>query len=343
MNIEIQELKPFFREHLKRRGVEITSPQRHSVIRCPFHQEKTGSFTIYEDHGHCFGCGWHGDIIDLEAAITGRCRKRDFVVIIEELSTLYGIRPSESKPPILKRKTSTTHSNKAKPTTTAQSHHKAKELLDKVLAKHGNPAWRFHLINESPQILDNPAEEWRWLLQSLFAPEDLIWLGGRYDSRPENFQLLKNAVKLDRANQPLKRKHDCFALGRFKAEAQGRRTECLLSCDYILVECDQLIGKKAETPPERERNKHQNAALIQWLHTYRDMKLRAVYDTGGKSLHSIWDKPPEPTLNLLKHYCDPLGIDSQPLTSATAPLRLPQSLHETTGEPAKLLYLNPEI
>jgi len=218
-------------------------------IESPFHQEKTGSFTIYEDHGHCFGCGWHGDIIDLEAAITGRCRKRDFVVIIEELSTLYGIRLSESKPPILKRKTSTTHSNKAKPTTTAQSHHKAKELLDKVLAKHGNPAWRFHLINESPQILDNPAEEWRWLLQSLFAPEDLIWLGGRYDSRPENFQLLKNAVKLDRANQ--------------------------------LVECDQLIGKKAETPPERERNKHQNAALIQWLHTYRDMKLRAVYDTGG--------------------------------------------------------------
>lgn len=34
---------------------------------CPFHQEKTPSFTIHTDHGfyHCFGCGAHGDMIDL--------------------------------------------------------------------------------------------------------------------------------------------------------------------------------------------------------------------------------------------------------------------------------------
>lgn len=32
---------------------------------CPFHQERTPSFTVNDamGFGHCFGCGWHGDII----------------------------------------------------------------------------------------------------------------------------------------------------------------------------------------------------------------------------------------------------------------------------------------
>lgn len=32
---------------------------------CPFHQEKTPSFTVNDEKGfaHCFGCGWHGDAI----------------------------------------------------------------------------------------------------------------------------------------------------------------------------------------------------------------------------------------------------------------------------------------
>ena len=31
---------------------------------CPFHQEKTPSFSVREDEGfyHCFGCGAHGDV-----------------------------------------------------------------------------------------------------------------------------------------------------------------------------------------------------------------------------------------------------------------------------------------
>ena len=39
-------------------------------IHCPFHEERTPSFVVYQDHYHCFGsCGFHGDIIDLVAAL----------------------------------------------------------------------------------------------------------------------------------------------------------------------------------------------------------------------------------------------------------------------------------
>jgi DNA primase len=33
---------------------------------CPFHQDRTPSFTIYADErrAHCFGCGWSGDVLD---------------------------------------------------------------------------------------------------------------------------------------------------------------------------------------------------------------------------------------------------------------------------------------
>lgn len=37
------------------------------VVRCPLHNEKTGSFTVYtkDNTYHCFGCQAHGDGVDL--------------------------------------------------------------------------------------------------------------------------------------------------------------------------------------------------------------------------------------------------------------------------------------
>lgn len=45
--------------------VKLTKRGREYIGLCPFHQEKTPSFTINESKGfyHCFGCGEHGDIV----------------------------------------------------------------------------------------------------------------------------------------------------------------------------------------------------------------------------------------------------------------------------------------
>jgi hypothetical protein len=37
---------------------------RHHKALCPFHEDRNPSFSVRETKGHCFGCGWHGDIID---------------------------------------------------------------------------------------------------------------------------------------------------------------------------------------------------------------------------------------------------------------------------------------
>ena len=47
------------------RRVRLTKRGREHSGLCPFHNEKTPSFTVSEDKGffHCFGCGAHGDVI----------------------------------------------------------------------------------------------------------------------------------------------------------------------------------------------------------------------------------------------------------------------------------------
>lgn len=45
--------------------VKLTKKGREHSGLCPFHNEKTPSFTVVEEKGfyHCFGCGAHGDVI----------------------------------------------------------------------------------------------------------------------------------------------------------------------------------------------------------------------------------------------------------------------------------------
>lgn len=49
---------------------------------CPFHVEKTPSFTIYDDgHAKCFGCQWYGNAIDF-------VMKRDGIDFVEAVRRL---------------------------------------------------------------------------------------------------------------------------------------------------------------------------------------------------------------------------------------------------------------
>src|SRR5215467_235555 len=47
------------------RKVKLQRRGRESTGLCPFHNEKTPSFTVSDEKGffHCFGCGAHGDVI----------------------------------------------------------------------------------------------------------------------------------------------------------------------------------------------------------------------------------------------------------------------------------------
>ena len=46
----------------ERYGLEVNFGD---MVRCLFHEDRTPSMKLYEDHYFCFGCGKHGDVIDL--------------------------------------------------------------------------------------------------------------------------------------------------------------------------------------------------------------------------------------------------------------------------------------
>jgi len=53
-------------EAAKAYGLSVT---RHSMARCPFHDDRHPSLKLNPDFYYCFGCGAKGDVIDLAAGL----------------------------------------------------------------------------------------------------------------------------------------------------------------------------------------------------------------------------------------------------------------------------------
>ncbi len=62
---------------------------RNHVGLCPFHAEKTASFTVNEDRGifHCFGCGAGGNVFSFLTRLEGA----PFREVVERLANRYGV------------------------------------------------------------------------------------------------------------------------------------------------------------------------------------------------------------------------------------------------------------
>ena len=77
------------RTRLQRRG-------REHVGLCPFHKEKTPSFTVADDKGfyHCFGCGAHGDAIGFLVQTEGL----SFIEAVERLAADAGLQVPQQTP-----------------------------------------------------------------------------------------------------------------------------------------------------------------------------------------------------------------------------------------------------
>ena len=66
-----------------------------NMVCCPFHADRTPSMKLNEDYFYCFGCGAHGDVIDLTAQLF-RLSPADAA---RKLAADFGI--AEQKPSVL--------------------------------------------------------------------------------------------------------------------------------------------------------------------------------------------------------------------------------------------------
>ncbi|MFN2259100.1 MAG: DNA primase, partial [Parasphingopyxis sp.] len=92
-------LGPQFLDELRMRTTLSSVIQRHTKLQkagrewkacCPFHKEKTPSFTVNDEKGffHCFGCGAHGDAISFVTETRGL----SFIDAVKELAEQAGMR-----------------------------------------------------------------------------------------------------------------------------------------------------------------------------------------------------------------------------------------------------------
>lgn len=78
------------------RKAKLVRAGREYKACCPFHKEKSPSFTVNDQKGfyHCFGCGAHGDIV----GFTMRADNRSFPEAVEYLANLAGLPVPQSSP-----------------------------------------------------------------------------------------------------------------------------------------------------------------------------------------------------------------------------------------------------
>ena len=76
--------------------VKLTRKGRRFSGLCPFHSEKTPSFSVVDDDGfyHCFGCGAHGDAISFLRETDGL----EFMEAVERLADMAGLAMPRSTP-----------------------------------------------------------------------------------------------------------------------------------------------------------------------------------------------------------------------------------------------------
>jgi DNA primase len=99
-------LSPAFLEELRARTplaavvgrrVKLARSGRQMKGCCPFHNEKTPSFYVYEDGYHCFGCGAHGDAIGFVMQTQGA----GFMEAVEQLAAEAGLEVPKPSPELV--------------------------------------------------------------------------------------------------------------------------------------------------------------------------------------------------------------------------------------------------
>jgi hypothetical protein len=195
------------------------------------------------------------------------------------------------------------------------------EIIDRIktIAESNKSRYLTHynwdpadMYEESPVKLDDPAQDYHRFL-TLWQPSDLIWIGDVKDSgrHPQNFRRADEWMGLP---SPVGN----YTTGAvFVPGSVSRANENVDTRVYLVVESDTLT-------------KPQMGAVFQAMRDLFKMRMYAVVDTGGKSLHGWFENPPKKEwMEQLKAFLVPLGCD--PATfKPSQPVRIPGAKRNDT-------------
>lgn len=164
--------------------------------------------------------------------------------------------------------------------------------------------------------------------------DHVIWVGEPEDSgRPHNRANFLPAAHWSAS--PGSYHYTCAST--FKPGTYSRANDNVATTPYMIVEGDRILGEPI-TDEDKLNNKNACGAVFNWLRNVVGLNLRAVVDSGNKSLHGWFDMPSSSTFDELRVVLPALGCD-RAMFKPTQPARLPGVLRDN-GKPQRLLYIN---
>ena len=205
---------------------------------------------------------------------------------------------------------------------------RSRRSLGRIIEAHRIPL--ADVFESSPvRLLDDPKDGWRLLLR-LFPEDGVVWIGDKLDSCNDQADEERKGF-CRRRFRPVRdwlrrgvggAQFTCPSL--FRPGVHSRSNANVVARPYLVVESDSL-------------GKEEMMAVFTWMRLF--MKLRAVVDTAGKSLHGWFEFPSAAVLAELRVILQALGCDPA-LFREAQPCRLPGAMR---GEKVQsLLWLDLE-
>jgi hypothetical protein len=165
------------------------------------------------------------------------------------------------------------------------------------------------MLTDSPvNVLENQTEHWKLLL-GMFETDDVVWIGERESSgKPENaanFRTVTDWLKCEWTPGTF------VCPATFKNTSFSRSNENVVERRFVVVESDELTRDEV-------------GAVFCYL-VASGMRLKAVVDTAGKSLHGWFVYPGDEVMSELRLLLAALKCDPKMLT-ASQPARLPGAM-----------------
>lgn len=178
-------------------------------------------------------------------------------------------------------------------------------------------------IASSPTpVPEDTAEHWRLLL-SLFRPDDVVWIGDEYDtgdkSQERHFRTAHQWLTC-RGRPP----YHFTCPSTFQPGSWSRCNANVVDHRYLVAESDTLTRDAV-------------CAVFKWC-VASDMRLRAIVDTAGKSLHAWFEMPCAEHLAELKIILPELEIDPA-CFRPSQPVRIPSALRDDRQQ--RLIWFDP--
>ena len=207
---------------------------------------------------------------------------------------------------------------------------RAKASLPQVLKEF---AWDIQFPRNCFHDPDRQKEDFiKWSL--LFKPTDTIWIGNTEDSgmffnrknfRPRSEITFEIAQSLG----------NYTTASTYQYGTYSRANVNIKSTPFLIVEGDQVLGVPV-TEEDKMKNKLACAAIFRWMSESLKLNLRAVVDSGNKSLHGWFDMPNPDTFAELKVVLPAMGCD-RAMFKPAQPARIP-GVERENGNLQSLLY-----